>query len=68
LPREAELYQSMKLWQLLPNGPNELWQTDVTYVHIPGHGWWYVITVIDYYSRYLLAAYLTDSYSAIAAR
>jgi len=67
LPREAELYQSMKLWQLLPNGPNELWQTDVTYVHIPGHGWWYVITVIDYYSRYLLAAYLTDSYSAIAA-
>ena len=67
LPREAELYQTAKLWQLLPQGPNELWQTDVTYVHIPGFGWWYVITVIDYYSRYLLAAYLTDSYSALAA-
>jgi len=31
--REAELYQTAKLWQLLPQGPNELWQTDVTYVH-----------------------------------
>lgn len=39
----------------------------MTYVHIPGHGWWYVITVIDYYSRYLLAAHLSDSYSALAA-
>ncbi len=67
LAREAELYQTAKLWQLLPQAPNELWQTDVTYVHIPGHGWWYVITVIDYYSRYLLAAHLTDSYSALEA-
>jgi putative transposase len=67
LARAAELYQTARLWQLLPQGPNELWQTDVTYVHIPGHGWWYVITVIDYYSRYLLAAHLTNSYSAMEA-
>jgi transposase InsO family protein len=40
---------------------------DVTYIHIPGYGWWYAVTVIDYYSRYLLAAHLTSSYSAIAA-
>jgi putative transposase len=65
--RKAELYQAAKLFELLPQGPNELWQMDVTYVHIPGFGWWYAITVIDYYSRYLLAAYLTDSYSAIEA-
>ena len=63
-PREAEIYQATKLWQLLPGGPNQLWQMDVTYIHIPGHGWWYAITVIDYYSRYLLALHLTDSYSA----
>ena len=62
--RQAELYQAAKLYELLPSGPNELWQMDVTYVHIPGHGWWYAVTVIDYYSRYLLAAYLTSSYSA----
>ncbi len=56
-----------KLYQLLPQRPNELWQTDVTYIRIPGYGWWYAITVIDYYSRYLLALHLTPSYSAFAA-
>ena len=65
--REAEVYQSAKLWELLPKASNELWQMDVTYIHIPGHGWWYAVTVIDYYSRYLLAAHLTSSYSAMAA-
>lgn len=62
--RVAELYQASKLYELLPNGPNELWQMDVTYVHIPGSGWWYAVTVIDYYSRYLLACRLTFSYCA----
>jgi transposase InsO family protein len=65
--RRAELHQAAKLFELLPNGPNDLWQMDVTYVHIPGFGWRYAITVIDYYSRYLLAAYLTASYSAAEA-
>lgn len=62
--REAEVYQAAKLFELLPQGPNDLWQTDVTYIHIPGYGWWYAVTVIDYYSRYLLACHLTPSYSA----
>ncbi len=60
----AELYQAAKLFELLPSGPNGLWQADVTYIHIPGHGWWYAVTVIDYFSRYLLACHLTASYSA----
>ena len=61
---KAELYQAARLFELLPKGPNELWQADVTYLHIPGHGWWYAVTVIDYYSRYLLACYFTSSYRA----
>ena len=40
---------------------------DVTHVHIGGYGWWHAITVIDYYSRYLLACRLTWSYCAIEA-
>ncbi|MEK7414789.1 MAG: DDE-type integrase/transposase/recombinase, partial [Planctomycetota bacterium] len=64
-PREPELYQAAKLFELLPQKPNDLWQMDVTYIHIPGHGWWYAVTVIDYYSRYLLACRLTNSYCAI---
>jgi len=64
-PREPELYQAARLIELLPQKPNDLWQMDVTYIHIPGHGWHYTVTVIDYYSRYLLACRLTNSYSAI---
>ncbi len=62
--RKAALYQAARLFELLPQGPNELWQADVTYLHIPGHGWWYAVTVIDYYSRYLLACHFTPSYRA----
>jgi len=65
--RTAELHQAAKLYELLPEGPNDLWQMDVTYVHVPGFGWRYAITVIDYYSRYLLACHLTWTYSAAAA-
>ena len=66
-PREAAIYQAVKLYELLPRGPNELWQMDVTYIHIPGFGWRYAVTVIDYYSRYLLALKLTSSYCALEA-
>ena len=62
--RAAELHQTAKLFELLPQKPNDLWQMDVTYIHLPGFGWHYAVTVIDYYSRYLLACHLTHSYSA----
>ena len=61
---KAELYQAARLFELLTQAPNDLWQADVTYLHIPGHGWWYAVTVIDYYSRYLLACHFTPSYRA----
>jgi putative transposase len=64
-PHDAELHQAAKLFELLPQKPNDLWQMDVTYIHIPGYGWWYAVTVIDYYSRYLLGCHLTSSYSAV---
>lgn len=38
--RRAEVYQAAKLFELLPQGPHVLWQMDVTYIHIPGYGWW----------------------------
>ena len=61
---KGEKYQAAKLLELLPQGPNELFQMDVTYIHIPGAGWWYAVTVIDYYSRYLLACHFTPHYRA----
>src|SRR5258707_1629984 len=38
---------------------------DVSYIHMPGHGWWSAVPVIDYYSRYVLACHLTNSHSAV---
>lgn len=34
---------------------NELWQTDFTQFKVVGWGWYYLSTVIDDYSRYILA-------------
>ncbi|WP_247712270.1 IS3 family transposase [Qipengyuania qiaonensis] len=35
--------------------PNEMWQTDFTYFKIIGWGWIYLSTVLDDYSRYIIA-------------
>tara|TARA_R100001369_G_scaffold69509_1_gene97155 strand:+ start:458 stop:1438 length:981 start_codon:yes stop_codon:yes gene_type:complete len=34
--------------------PNELWQTDFTYLKVLGWGWFYLSTILDDYSRYII--------------
>jgi putative transposase len=43
---------------------NELWQTDCTNVKIIGWGWYYLSTVLDDYSRFILAWRLCTTVSA----
>jgi transposase InsO family protein len=37
------------------SAPNELWQTDFTYFKIVGWGWYYLSTILDDFSRYIVA-------------
>ena len=43
---------------------NEMWQTDFTYFHIVGWGWYYLSTVLDDFSRYIIAWKLSPTMSA----
>jgi putative transposase len=42
-------------------GPNQLWQTDFTYLKVIGWGWMYLSTILDDYSRYVIAWKLCTS-------
>jgi transposase InsO family protein len=44
--------------------PNQLWQTDFTYLKVIGWGWLYLSTVLDDHSRYVIAWKLCTTMAA----
>ena len=44
--------------------PNQLWQTDFTYLKVIGWGWFYLSTILDDYSRYIIAWKLCSTMKA----
>ena len=45
--------------------PNQMWQTDFTYFKILGWGWYYLSTILDDYSRYIVNWKLCSTMKAV---
>ena len=45
--------------------PNQMWQTDFTYFKVVGWGWFYLSTILDDYSRYVVAWKLCTTMKAV---
>src|ERR1700704_5714887 len=64
---EASVYRLLKAHDLITSmkaadefkdkttAPNQLWQTDFTYLKVTGWGWFYLSTVLDAYPRFIIA-------------
>ncbi len=63
LIRETEVrsFPASKEYHSKPQRVNEQWQTDATYLHVEGWGWFYLISVLDDFSRKIIAWKLQSS-------
>ena len=61
--KNTKRFHGDKLAQYLPQGPNHLWQMDITYFRPVNDSMCYIINVIDYYSGFILASLPAYSFS-----
>jgi putative transposase len=58
------LIQASEKFQQPTTRVNQMWQTDFTYLKAIGWGWYYLSTVLDDYSRFVVAWRLCTTMSA----
>src|SRR5262249_35721970 len=61
--RQSSLYRDQDAFKDKTT-PHQLWQTDFTYLKVIGWGWFYLSTVLDDFSRYIVAWKLCTSMRA----
>jgi putative transposase len=54
-PREVRTFPAGLEYAIKTRRPNQQWQTDATYLHAKNWGWYYLISVLDDFSRKILA-------------
>jgi transposase InsO family protein len=54
-PVTVEGFPAGPEYRVKPTRPNEQWQSDGSYFFVVGWGWYYLISVLDDYSRFILA-------------
>jgi transposase InsO family protein len=64
-PKTSQPAPSHQIYPYLLRGvaitrPNVVWPTDITYIR-PAHGFVYLVAIMDWYSRYMLAWRLSNS-------
>jgi RNA-directed DNA polymerase len=54
-PAEVVGFKATKEYHRKTSRPNEMWATDGAYLKVAGWGYYYLVTVLDDYSRFILA-------------
>jgi len=54
-PTEVVGFKAGKEYHHKTKGPHELWATDCAYLKVIGWGWYYLVTVMDDFSRFIIA-------------
>jgi transposase InsO family protein len=63
-PAEIVGFKAGKEYHRKTKRPNELWATDCAHLKIMGWGWYYLVTVMDDFSRFILAWELKSDMAA----
>jgi transposase InsO family protein len=63
-PAEVVGWKANKEYHHKTKGPNELWATDCAHLKVIGWGYYYLVTVMDDYSRYILSWELKSNMAA----
>jgi len=63
-PAEIKGFKAGKEYHRKTKRPNQLWATDCAHIRVIGWGWYYLITVMDDYSRFILAGDLKNNMAA----
>jgi len=56
--------QARKRYLHRPTEPNQLWQVDLTQVPISDYGVYWVTSMVDYHSRYVLTCHFSPTHTA----